>query len=34
LFYAGKKRLDSFNPLPDQSVQALKENVQCLTNLK
>jgi len=34
LFYAGKKKLESFNPLPDQSVQALKENVQCLTNLK
>jgi len=32
LVYAGKKKLESFNPLPDQSVRALKENVQCLTN--
>jgi len=32
LFYAGQKKLQSFNPLPDQSVRALKENVQCLTN--
>src|SRR5437773_490700 len=34
LLYAGKKKLETFHPLPDQSVQALKENVQCLTNLK
>jgi len=34
LFYAGKKQLDSFNPLPDKSVEALKENVQWLTNQK
>jgi len=30
--YAGQKKLETFNPLPDQSVRALKENVQCLTN--
>lgn len=29
--YAGKKTMDSFNPLPDQSVEALKENVQWIT---
>jgi hypothetical protein len=34
LLYAGKRRLESFNPLPDQSVRALKENVQWLTNPK
>src|SRR5438132_3036731 len=33
-FYAGKKRLQSFNPFPDQSVGALKENVQWLMNPK
>jgi uncharacterized membrane protein YqjE len=31
LCYAGKKTMDSFNPLPDQSVEALRENVQWLT---
>jgi len=31
LCYAGKKTMDSFNPLPDQSVAALKENVQWIT---
>lgn len=31
LLYAGKKKLDSFNPLPDESVKALEENLQCLT---
>jgi hypothetical protein len=30
LVYAGTKRFESFNPLPDESAQALKENVQCL----
>jgi hypothetical protein len=30
LLYAGTKRFESFNPLPDESAQALKENVQCL----
>jgi len=32
LFYAGKKKLESFSLLPDESLEALKENVQCLTN--
>jgi len=34
LFYAGKKKLDSFSLLPTESIHALKENVQCLTNAK
>jgi hypothetical protein len=34
LLYAGKKRFESFNPLPDQSAEALKENVQWITNRK
>jgi len=34
LLYAGKKKLDSFNPLPDESAEALKENLQCLTSTK
>jgi len=34
LLYAGQKKLESFNPLPEQTVRALKENVQCLTNPK
>lgn len=34
LFYLGKKKFEAFNPLPDESVRALKENVQCLTNPK
>jgi uncharacterized membrane protein YqjE len=28
LLYAGKRKFDTFNPLPDQSYQALKENLQ------
>jgi hypothetical protein len=32
LIYAGKKRFESFNPLPDQSAEALRENVQWITN--
>jgi hypothetical protein len=32
LLYAGKKRFESFNPLPDQSARALRENVQWITN--
>ena len=32
LFLAGQKKIESFNPLPDRSLEALKENVQCLTN--
>jgi len=31
LILAGKKRFDSFNPLPDKTVQTMKENVQWLT---
>jgi len=34
LFYAGKLKFDSFTPLPEKSAQALKENVQWLTNHK
>jgi len=32
LFYAGQKKFQTFNPLPDRTLEALKENVQCLTN--
>jgi len=32
LFMRGKKKLDSFNPLPDETAQALKENVQWIKN--
>jgi len=31
LFYAGMKKFESFNPLPDRTLDALKENVQSLT---
>jgi hypothetical protein len=34
LLYLGKRRLASFNPLPDQSVEALRENVQWIMNPK
>jgi len=34
LLYAGKAKFDSFNPLPDESAQALKENVQWITKPK
>jgi uncharacterized membrane protein YqjE len=34
IFYAGKAKLESFNPLPDESAQALKENVQWITRPK
>jgi hypothetical protein len=34
LFYAGKKQFDSFNPLPDESAKALKENLEWLTKPK
>jgi len=34
LLYAGKKKFDTFNPLPDQSFQALKENLQWQKNPK
>jgi len=32
LFFKGKKKLDSFNPLPDETADALKENVQWIKN--
>lgn len=32
LTFKGKKKLDSFNPLPDQTAEALKENVQWIKN--
>jgi len=34
LMFAGKKKFDSFNPLPDESAKELKETVQCLMNPK
>jgi hypothetical protein len=34
LIFMGVKKLQSFNPLPDQSVHALQENVRWLTNPK
>jgi len=34
MILAGKKKFDSFNPLPDVTAHALKENVQCLMNPK
>ena len=34
LLYAGKKKFDSFNPLPDETAEALKENVQWITKPK
>jgi len=32
LVWRGKKNFDSFNPLPDQTAQTLKENVEWMTN--
>ena len=32
LVYLGVKKFESFNPLPDESAEALKENVQWLAN--
>lgn len=32
LYYGGKKKLESFNPLPDQSVGAVKENLEWIGN--
>jgi len=32
LAFAGKKKFDSFNPLPDESAQVLKENVEWIAN--
>ena len=34
LIVAGVRRFQSFNPLPDQSVEAFKENVRWMTNPK
>jgi hypothetical protein len=34
LFYAGKKQMESFNPLPDESAEALKENLEWITKPK
>jgi len=34
LMLAGKKKFDSFNPLPEQTAQTVKENVQWITNSK
>jgi hypothetical protein len=34
LIYAGKKMFDSFNPLPDKSAEALKENLEWMTKPK
>jgi len=34
LYFAGLKRFQSFNPLPDRTAEALKENLECLTNPK
>jgi hypothetical protein len=34
LLYAGKKKFDSFNPLPVETAEALKENVQWILKPK
>jgi len=34
LAFAGKKKFDSFNPLPDETAQSIKENVEWITNSK
>jgi hypothetical protein len=34
LIQAGRKKFASFNPLPDQTVETMKENVQWITNSK
>jgi hypothetical protein len=34
LCYVGKLKFDSFNPLPDETAEALKENVQWITKPK
>jgi len=34
LYQTGLKQFESFNPLPDESAQALKENIQCLMKPK
>jgi len=32
LVFSGLAKFRTFNPLPDRSLEALKENVECLTN--
>jgi len=34
LLHAGKQKFNSLNPMPEQTVQALKENVQWITHPK
>jgi len=34
LAFVGKKKFDSFNPLPDESAQVLKENLEWIANKK
>jgi len=34
MYFVGRRKFDSFNPLPDESAQAAKENLQCLMNPK
>jgi len=34
LAYVGKKKFDSFNPLPDETVQTIKENLEWTKNSK
>jgi len=34
LLLKGKKKLDSFNPLPDETVKSIKENIEWTTNSK
>jgi len=34
LVLAGKKRLESFNPLPDETAKTVKENVEWIANSK
>lgn len=34
LFFVGKKQFESFNPLPDESAAALKENLEWITKPK
>jgi len=34
LLLVGKKKFDSFNPLPDETAQSIKENLEWITNSK
>lgn len=34
LVWTGKKKFDSFNPLPDETAQSIKENLEWITNSK